>query len=67
MGNIAHKQEKFSDAHQYFRNATEINQRSAILQAYYGMTLSNCDQLAQALVCFEKAEQLDSKRPLIKF
>ncbi len=31
------------------------------------MTLSHCQQATHALNCFERAEQLDSKRPLTKY
>lgn len=31
------------------------------------MTLSNCLETGHALQCFERAEQLDPKRPLTKF
>ena len=48
-------------------NATEINQRSAVLWTYLGMTLSNCDKSQEALKCFAKAESLDSGRPLTKY
>ena len=48
-------------------NATEINQRSAVLWTYLGITLSNCDKSTEALKCFTKAEFLDSKRLLTKY
>lgn len=67
LGNISLKQEKFPEAHQYFERAKEINQRSAVLWTYLGMTLSNCDEAMRALQCFEAAEQLDPKRPLTKY
>ena len=38
-----------------------------MLWTYLGMTLSNCDETVHALDCFERAEQLDPKRPLTKF
>lgn len=31
------------------------------------MTLSHCQEANHALHCFERAEQLDSKRPLTKY
>jgi len=67
LGNIALKQEKFSDAHHHFAKAAEINQRSAVLWTYLGMTLSNCDKSQDALKCFAKAETLDASRPLTKY
>ena len=56
LGNIAVKQERFPEAHQYFMNATDINKRSAMLWTYFGITKTNCDLTKQALDCFEKAE-----------
>ena len=61
------KQEKFADAHQFLQKAKDINSRSAVLWTYLGMTLSHCQQATHALNCFERAEQLDSKRPLTKY
>ena len=67
LGSIAQKQEKYSEAHHHFKSAIDINQRSSILWTYLGITLHNCGQTAQALQCFEKAEQLDPKIPLPRY
>lgn len=67
LGSIAQKQEKYSEAHHHFKSAIDINQRSAILWTYLGITLHNCGQTVAALQCFEKAEQLDPKIPLPRY
>lgn len=56
LGNILLKQEKFPSAHNHFQKAIQINERSAVLWTYFGMTLSNIDENERALQCFESAE-----------
>lgn len=67
LGNICLKQEKFDQAAQFFKQAITINQRSAVLFTYLGMTMHNGNDPHKALEQFEKAENLDPSNPLNKY
>ena len=67
VGNVCLKQEKFEPAMQYFKTAIRINPRSSVLHTYMGMALHNDRKSADAIACFNRAEELDPQNVLNRF